>query len=64
MTGASTVKWTTLDLRTGVYESGSQQYTIVDFCEEKEDREHFQSILNYKAKQFMLAQKISQKNSA
>jgi hypothetical protein len=35
MKGASTVKWTTLDLCTGFSESDSRQYSNHEFCEGK-----------------------------
>ena len=56
--GASTVKWTTLDLCLGLNESDRKLYTTFEFYE-IEIYEHLENIWIYKVKQFMFTKNNS-----
>jgi hypothetical protein len=61
-TGASMVKWTTLDPCLVFSEIHSKLYTYFEFCEEK-NHKHFKNILIYKAKQIIMTKKIQEKSA-
>jgi hypothetical protein len=62
MKGASTVKWTTLDLCIGFSESDSRQYNNYEICEGKKSHKHFQSILNHISQAISIGKNILKKN--
>ena len=56
MLGASTVKWTTLESRSGLSESDPKLCTNFEF-DEIEIHKHLENICIYKAKQFLFTKK-------